>query len=134
MKFKLCYKEYDCKASLGAMKRFKEATGKDMWGVCSKYMSTYIALTKEGITIQDLIHELSTVLDFVDSAVFFHSLCVDSGVSIDEIEDGMFHAGILPSERDHDMSEPYPIVLYILCTDIIKEHLDLVESKKKASS
>ena len=134
MKFKLCYKEYECKISLGAMKRFKEATDKDLWGICSKYMSTYIQCQKDGLAVQDLIYELSTTLDFIDSAVLFHSVCVDSMVTLDEIEDAMFHAGILPSKRDHEMSEPYPLVLYMLCTDIIKEHIEKAESKKKVDS
>lgn len=140
MKFRLCYKDYEYKPTLSALKRFKSSTGLDLWGVCAKYMDVYTNSRKAIVTdgnkshtdsVQETIYKLSKVLDFVDAAQFLYCLTIDSGVTIDEIEDGMFHAGILPSERDHDMSEPYPFVIYLVCTDIILEHVKLTELKKK---
>ena len=130
--FKLCYKEYEYKPSLKAIKDFKEATGLDMWGVLSKYMSTYLKCRAEGVPLTDMLNELAKVIDFVDSAVLFHCLAKQSSsVSIDEIEDAMFHAGILPTEADSDMSEPYPMVIYMLALDINKYHETVRAETKK---
>ncbi len=137
MEFKLCYKTYEYKPSLAAMKKFKDTTGLDLWGICAKYMDTYTNSRngKNKDNIQETIHKLSNVLSFIDAAQFLYCIASQcSNVTIDEIEDGMFHAGILPSEREHDMSEPYPFIIYLICTDIIVEHVKLAESKKKPTA
>ena len=132
MKFKLCYKEYEYKPSLKAIKEFKEATGLDMWGVLSKYLTVYLKCRTDNHSITDMLHELSTVMTFVDAAQLFYCLAKQSSsVSIDEIEDAMFHAGILPTEADGDMGEPYPIILYMLALDVNKYHESVRAEVKK---
>lgn len=134
MEFKLFYKKYEYKPTLAAMRKFKDATGLDLWGTCAKYMDTYTNSRngKDQDSIQEAIYKLSKVLDFVNAAQFLYCLASQSSnVTIEEIEDAMYHSGILPSEREHDMSEPYPFVIYLVCTDIILEHVKLAESKKK---
>lgn len=134
MEFRLCYKSYAFKPSLKAMKEFKEATGLDLWSSLTKYMVEFNKLKSDGFSVGYILHELSKVLDFVTAAQLFYCLAKqeNSRLSIDEIEDAMFNVGILPSEREHDLSEPYPFVLYKLSVDIHEYHSQLVgDSKKK---
>jgi len=132
MHFKLCYKKYEYKPSLKAIKEFKEATGLDMWGTLGKYMDAYLKCHAEKLSITDMLYELSKVIDFVDAAQLFYCLAKQSsGVSIDEIEDAMFHAGILPTKIDNGMGEPYPIILYMVALDINKYHETVRAETKK---
>jgi len=132
MHFKLCYKKYEYKPSLKAIKEFKEATGLDMWGTLSKYMDAYLQCHRENISVTDMLYELSKVIDFVDAAQLFYCLAKQSAsVTIDEIEDAMFHAGILPTQADGDMGEPYPIILYMLALDVNKYHETVRAETKK---
>ena len=132
MQFKLCYKSYDYKPSLRAIKEFKESTGLDLWATLSNFLGVYINCRTDGDAITTTISKLAKVIDFVEASQLFYCLAKqESSVSIDEIEDGMFHAGILPSEREHDMSEPYPFVIYQICLDIQEYHSQLSKDVKK---
>lgn len=133
MQFKLCYKSYDCKPSLGAMKAFKDATGLDMWSTLVRYMGTFTSSVAEGLPIEVALERLAGILDFVNSAQLFYCIAKQSNsvLTIDEIEDAMFHVGILKSERDSDMSEPYPFVMYKLALDVNEYHMQLAKETKK---
>ena len=132
MDFKLCYKTYQFKPSLKAIKQFKESTGLDMWGVLSKYTTTFLKCSSDNLATTDILHKLSEVLGFVESAQLFYCLASQSSsVTIDEIEDAMFHAGILATNNDDDMSDPYPIILYKVAIDINKYHETVRAETKK---
>ncbi len=133
MDFKLCYKVYEYKPNLAAIKKFKEATGLDLWGVLSKYTSVFIQATRDNSGVSDMLHKLSEVLSFVDAAQLFYCLAkqCSNSVTIEEIEDAMFHAGIHASDSEHDMSEPYTIILYKVALDISKYHETLRAETKK---
>jgi len=132
MDFKLFYKSYDYKPSLAAIKQFKEATGLDLWSSLIKYMVCFTESRSNGDSLGDMIYKLSTVLDFVQSAQLFYCLAKqsNSNLSIDEIEDAMFHAGILPSSADTGLCEPYPIILYSIALDVQGYHASLANEKK----
>lgn len=133
MIFKLCYKSYEFKPTLAAMKQFKESTGLDLWATLIKFIATFSKGQKDNSPLGDRLHSLAQVLDFVDAAQLFYCLAKqsNSAVTIDEIEDAMFHVGILASDRDSDMSEPYPFVLYMLALDIYNYHEQLAKDTKK---
>tara|TARA_R110002020_G_scaffold58268_1_gene159738 strand:+ start:874 stop:1278 length:405 start_codon:yes stop_codon:yes gene_type:complete len=133
MQFKLFFKSYNCKPSLGAMKAFKEATGLDMWASLSSYMGTFAVSVAEGVRTEVALERLAGVLDFVDASQLFYCIAkqANSALTIDEIEDAMFRCGILKSDRDSDMSEPYPFVLYKLALDVNDYHMQLAKDSKK---
>lgn len=130
MKFKLCYKEYDCKISLGAMKRFKEATGKDLWHVLTSFIIEYSERNDE--SIMKTCSHMYGVCSFDTAANLFYSLAKEcnSALTIEEIEDAMFHVGWLPTDRDGDMSEPWPMVMVLLAADVNKYFNEITLKKK----
>lgn len=133
MRFRLFFKDYDCKFNLKSMKQFEEATGKDLWPSLMLYIHTFSVNQDQGTLV--LIDKLSKVLTFSEAAHAFHCLAsqCNSKVTIEEIEDAMFHAGIRPSERHDDMSEPWPLIMYRLCIDIDNYHTKAIQAKKPAA-
>lgn len=136
MHFKLAYKSYECKPSLAAMKSFKEATGLDLWSTLIRYMTVFVNASRTGETLDKTLAELSAVVDFVDAAQLFFCIAKQNNKSltIDEIEDAMFHAGILKSDRADDMGEPYPFVMYQLALDVHNYHEQLAKTTKKSQA
>ena len=132
MQFKLFYKEYDCKPSLAAIKLFKEATGLDLWSSLTKYMVCFTESRRDKESVAELLSKLAHVLDFVQAAQLLYCLGKqsNSALTISEIEDAMFHAGILPSSDESDLCEPYPYVIYRLALDINDYHASLSAEKK----
>jgi len=135
MEFKLFYKSYEYKPSLDSIKRFKEATGKDLWSSLIKYMVCFVDARKNGDSISEMMHKLADVLDFVEASQVFYCLAKQSipTLTIDEIEDAMFHAGILPNDSQSGMCEPYPLVLYKIALDVQDYHHSLANEKKPSA-
>ncbi len=132
MEFKLFYKSYSYKPCLRAIKEFKESTGLDLWATLTEYVGVFAKCRQDGVSVSETMSRLAKVVSFVESAQLFYCLAKqESSVSIDEIEDAMFHAGILPSEREHDMGEPYPFVLYLVAAEIQEYHAQLTKNAKK---
>ena len=116
--------------SLGAMRRFKEATGKGLWSFLQGHINNYIKVS--GGSVFDVCHKLHELSDFDDAAQAFYCMAKEcnSHLTLDEIEDAMFHVGWRPSERDDDMSDPYCIVLYQLALDVDASFEEIVSKKK----
>jgi hypothetical protein len=79
------------------------------------------------------MRKLYEVVDFETAAHLFHSLirAEDKNIPLQEIEDAMFKVGWLPTERDSDMSEPWPFVLVPLSHEINRQfETDVSELKK----
>ena len=132
MEFKLFYKVYSYKPNLRSIKQFKEATGLDLWSTLTDFMGVFIACRAEDVSVSDTMKRLAAVIGFVDAAQLFYCLAKqDTALTIDEIEDAMFHAGILPSDSETDLKEPYPFVIYQLCVDIHNYHAGLTKEEKK---
>lgn len=132
MEFKLFYKVYNYKSNLRAIKQFKESTGLDLWATLTDFMGTYIKCRNDGVSVSDMLKQLSGIIGFVDAAQLFYCLAKqDSSLTIDEIEDAMFHAGIFPNDNDNDMSQPYTMVLYQICLDVHNYHSELAKEEKK---
>lgn len=117
--------------SLGAMKQFKQATGKDLWCTLLQFMERY-ALTKDE-SIVSRMKKLYETVDFETASHLFHSLirAEDNSIPLIEIEDAMFKVGWLPTERDGDMSEPWPLVLVVIAHEINKQFEQDVSELKK---
>lgn len=132
MEFKLAYKSYEYKMSLAAMKRFKEATGRDLWSILSQYVVEY-SNHKESPLLR-LCGALGEFCDFETASYIFYCLAKEcnSRLTIEEIQDAMFHVGWRPSERPDDMSEPYPLVLVLIASDIDQYFSELVVKKKQS--
>lgn len=115
--------------SLGAIKKFKEATGLDLWLTLLSFIEAYNS-NKE-LSIINRMRLLYEVCDFEIASYLFHCLIVDDGISLDEIQDGMFRVGWLPTDRDGDMSEPWPLVMVFMAYEIDKQFNELPEEAKK---
>lgn len=113
------------------MKRFKDATGRDLWALLSQYVVKYSEL--KDASLLSLCGELGDFCDFETASYIFYSLAKEcnSRLTIDEIQDAMFHVGWRPSERPDDMSEPYPLVLVLIASDVDQYFSELVVKKKQ---
>ena len=128
---KLCYKEYPCKMSLGAMKQFKQSTGKDLWCTLLQFMECYGESVNDSVVVR--MRKLYEIVDFETAANLFYALirAEDKSVSLQEIEDGMFKVGWLPTERAGDLSEPWPLVLVPVAHEINKQFETDASAAKK---
>ncbi len=135
MDFKLFYKSYDFKPSLSAIKTFREATGLDLWASLIKYMVCFIDSKNNKDSVGDMIFNLSKVLDWVQASQLLYCLAKQSNnaVTIEEIEDAMYHAGITPNNEDSDLCEPYPLIIYKIAVDVQEYHSSLSKQKKPAA-
>lgn len=128
---KLCYKSYDAKMSLGAMKQFKQATGKDLWCTLLQFMECFANSSDESLVVR--MRKLYEVVDFETGAQAFYALirAEDKSIPLSEIEDAMFKVGWLPTDRDGDLSEPWPFALITVSHEINKQFESDVNAIKK---
>jgi len=130
---KLCYKEYDYKMDLAAMRRFKEETDKDLWCCLVNAMEAYFL--SEGDPIITRLKNVYNQVDFFTASQLFYSVIKSKkdGIPLDEIQDAMFRCGILPSDDDSDKREPWPMVLIQLGVEINKSFEAFAEKKSDIS-
>ena len=121
--------------SLGAMKQFKQATGKDLWFSLLQFLEVFYESTESKSTTLTLCRRLYEVLDFETASLVFHSLINASGQKIPliEIEDAMFRSGWLPTTREGEACEPWPLVMVSVAQECDKQLRD-VEPKKPCQS
>lgn len=134
---KLCYKDYSVKMSLGAIKKFKQATNLDLGTVLLQFIDNYSEGSdpKNNYSIYKRMSMLSNVCGFEVASQAFHALLEDKHIPLDEIQDGMFRVGYLPTERDGDWSEPWPLVMVFLAFEVNKQFADMpLNLKKKAAT
>ena len=105
----LCYKQYDAKMSLEAMKNFKAATGKDLWFTLLSFIESYVSLEGQGPLPK--CTKLYGIVDFETGAQAFHCMIKSQQkeIPLAEIEDAMFRVGWLPTDREGELSEPWPL-------------------------
>lgn len=128
---KLCYKSYPAKMSLGAMKQFKQSTGKDLWCTLLKFMECFAETSGDSLVVR--MRKLYEVVDFETASHLFYSLirAEDNSIPLTEIEDAMFRVGWLPTDRPGDMSEPWPFALVSIAHEINKQFEVDVKGEKK---
>lgn len=127
--FKLCGKEYQSKMSLEAMKQFKQNTGKDLW--CLLITMIEVFATTSEASVLERMRSLYQACDFETASHAFHALCVENSVPLDEVQDGMFRVGWMPTDRDGDITEPWPLILVMLAYDVDKQFNQIPETDKK---
>jgi len=129
--FKLCYKEYEHKLSLKALKGFKKDTGEDLMFTLSKVLEVWA--DSEGMNIRGRINSIYSACDFELSAYAFYHLVKGSGKDIpfSEIEDSMFRVGIMPNKVDDAFCSPWTLVLVGLATEIEQDFLEGITEKKQ---
>ena len=134
MRFTLCYKEYPFKMSLGAMKQFKVATGKDLWHTLVAFLDEW--MQGEGESVLKRCRRAYEVVDFVTAAELIHALvkAENKSVPIAEIEDAMFRVGWLPTDLENNNVNPYPLVLVSIAHQINDEFTLGVEQEKKSQA
>lgn len=136
MIFTLCYKDYDIKMSIGAIKAFKETTGKCLWSTAIEYIYVFEQSRSDKDNLMLTISKLGKILDFLDSSEFLYALSkpCNSQVSLAEIQDGMFHVGMLPTEIEGEKFEPYQMVILKVCIDIQESMKELIVEKKSQAN
>lgn len=127
---KLCYKEYDYKLTLGAIKGFKKDTGEDILFILSKLLEVW--QESIGASQRSRINQLYSVCDFELSAYAFYHLIKSKQDSIPliEIEDAMFRVGVVPNNVDDEYCVPWPVVLVDLAYNIEQDFLAEMPAKK----
>lgn len=119
----------------GAIKRYRDETGNDIWVSLLELLLEDSKCLSEGVSVLERMVRLMKVIPFDDGACLFHSM-IDKSIAIPmaEIRDGMQRVGWLPSKRDDDMSEPYQLVLVNLAHDVNDFMTKNTEPKKKADT
>jgi len=116
--------------SLGAMKQFKQATGKDLWFTLISFIEAY----SDSIDLEPIsrMRHLYSIIDFEDAAQLFYAVIKSENKSIplSEIEDAMFRVGWLPNENTDELSNPWPLVMAVLAHDVDDSFKDLPVKKK----
>lgn len=113
------------------MKQFKAETGKDLWCTLLQFMEVFANTKDDSLIVR--MRKLYEIVDFETAAHLFHSLirAEDKSIPLAEIEDAMFKVGWLPTDRDGDMSEPWPFVLVPVAHAINKQfEVDAGDTKK----
>ena len=126
----LCYKKYPYKLTLGASKRFFDKTGLDLQTVLMDYLSVYIQNHKRPML--DVLVLMSKVYtrDIASYALYCVISEEDKSIPIEEIDDATFRVSWVASNREDELSEPWPIVMYQLAIAINDYQEKNIESKK----
>jgi hypothetical protein len=132
MRFTLCYKEYTFRMTLGAMKQFKSATGKDLWHTLIAFLDDWMKSEKESTLSR--CRGVYNVVDFATAAELIHALvkAEDKSIPIAEIEDAMFRVGWLPTDLDNQNINPYPLILVSIAHQINESFSAEVDEVKKS--
>ena len=115
--------------SLESIKKFKQNTGLDLWGLIISFMVAYE--DGKALSIIERMKKLYGTCDFEIASHAFHALIDDKSIPLEEIQDGMFRVGWMPTERDGDMSEPWPFVMASLAYELNNQFSEIVANTKK---
>ena len=136
MEIKLAYKTYPFKISQGACKRFFEQTGLDLQTVFLTYICKFHSTDK--MTTGDRLVALSNLYsrDIACKAMYHMIKEEKDGISISELEDATFRVSWVASDRDDDLSEPWPLVMVtagLQINDYFTENLNVKKSDTSGS-
>ena len=126
---KLCYKEYPFKISLAACKAFFDKTGKDLQSVLLMYLDE--CRKTAGMGDLERMERWHKVCDFETASIAIHSLITDDSIPMCEIQDSMFRVSWLPNERSDTLSEPWPLVMLDIATQVNDYFSENMPVKKK---
>lgn len=130
MDVKICYKTYPFKITLGACKSFFDKTGLDLQTVFLKYINTYTS--NRTLSVGDLLVVLCELYSRDIACKALHCMIKeeDKNIPIDEIEDGTFRVSWMQSDRDDDLSEPWPLVMVSTALQISDYFMKELNEKK----
>ena len=129
---KLCYKQYPWKITGGSIRKFKEATGKDLMGFFSSYI---VADIKKGdVSVFEYTEILRNVHSIEDATKALHCIitAAQDGIPLIEIEDAAERVGWTISDRPDDLSEPWPVEMLRVAHEINLYLNENIPLKKKA--
>ena len=118
MKVSLCYKEYSFKINLKACKEFYDLTGLDLQTVFLSYICASVDSQEMSISHRLLHFSKLYSRDIACKALYCVIKQGEDGVSLEEIQDATFRVSWIPSERQDDQSEPWPIVMLMAALEI----------------
>jgi hypothetical protein len=132
---KLCYKEYEWKASMGACKLFAEKTGMDLKRVFCDYIEACINMP-DSFGPLDKMQAYSKLHERRIASIALHCIikAADDSVSLDEIDDATFRVDWILSDRPDDLSEPWPFVMLNAALEINAYMNDNIPKKKEADT
>ena len=134
MEFKLCYKTYPFKISQGACKGFFEQTGLDLQTVFLTYVCSFHESKKEK-SGQRLVLLSNLYSRDVACKAMYHMIKSEvKGVSMAELEDATFRVSWVASDRDDDLSEPWPLVMVDIGLQINAFFTENLNVKKQNTS
>ena len=118
--------------SLGAMRQFKSATGKDLWHTLIAFLDDWMKSEKESTLTR--CRGVYNVVDFATAAELIHALvrAEDKSIPIAEIEDAMFRVGWLPVDLEDGKINPYPLILVSIAHQINETFSSEVKEVKKS--
>ena len=118
--------------SLAAMRRFKTATGKDLWYTLVAFLECYVENNDQPVLTQ--MKSLYNCVDFELASHVLHTLAQEENKSIEleQIQDAMFRVGWRPVEsEDSEFIQPYPMILVDIANQVDKQFSEVVDVKKK---
>lgn len=116
------------------MKKFKTATGLDLWATLFSFIAEYENEDARELALTERLSRLYEICNFDVAAHAFHSLITDNSIPLIEIEDAMFRVGWMPSVDETDMAEPWPLVMVLAIYELDKQFKEMqLEAKKKAA-
>ena len=118
--------------TLGAMKQFKGATGKDLWHTLIAFLDDWMKSEKESTLSR--CRGVYSVVDFGTAAELIHALVrtENKSIPIAEIEDAMFRVGWLPTDLEDSNINPYPLILVSIAHQINESFSVEAEEVKKS--
>ena len=118
--------------NLSAMKKFKSATGRDLWFTLVSFLECYTEnIDKPVLTLMKSLYEC---IDFETASHVLHVLAQeeDKFIELEQIQDSMFRVGWRPvSDENSDFIQPYPLILTAIANDIDKQFSEAINVKKK---
>lgn len=129
MKITLCYIDYECKITLEAKKKFKKATGKDLWCTLLRAYSAFIDTAKDTELARQV--ELYESVSEQDALELFHLV---TGANKDDLEDGMYRAGWRSYEDTTEQNQPWTYQLVNLAVQYDEMMRDERAKKPSAST
>ena len=130
---KLCYKEYEWKASNEACKTFFDKTGLDLQTVFGDYIAACMSM-QEGTGLFEQMQIYAKLYSRKTASIALHSIikAVEKSIPIDEIYDATYKVGWVISDRPDDLSEPWPFVMLNAALEINEYFNANVPKKKEA--
>lgn len=131
MNFRLCYKQYDYKSTHGAHRAFQEDTGESLLGLLNDVL--HMSGQMNGMTTAEATSSFLKVCPEILGAKAFYYLAKEcnGALTIDEIEDAVFHTSQrIPTSSD-SFGNPWYLVLAKVGAEVIEDLTSLALKKKQ---